>query len=165
DDKFAWDAEDGGQYSTTHLVAPEADGAQSVYAADVDGDGDLDVLSASFEDDKIAWYENLLIINAIEDEEHILSWQRSSVNYPNPFRTSTTIRFNLERTAAVNLAVYDISGKLVKTIIDQILTAGAQAHVWNGRNNNGKEATSGLYLYKLVIDTEFRDMQKMVIIR
>ncbi len=41
-----------------------------------------------------------------------MSWPRSTVNYPNPFRLSTTIRFNLERSAAVNLAVYDMSGKL-----------------------------------------------------
>jgi hypothetical protein len=40
------------------IVQSETNGPQSVYAADLDGDGDLDVLSASMEDDKIAWYEN-----------------------------------------------------------------------------------------------------------
>ena len=40
---------------TEHAISTSADGAQSVHAADVDGDGDMDVLSASFSDDKIAW--------------------------------------------------------------------------------------------------------------
>ena len=43
---------------TEHAISTSADGASSVYAADVDADGDLDVLSASYGDDKIAWYEN-----------------------------------------------------------------------------------------------------------
>ncbi len=43
---------------TPHIITTGADGAFSVYAVDVDGDGDIDVLSASRDDDKIAWYEN-----------------------------------------------------------------------------------------------------------
>ncbi len=43
---------------TQRVISTAADGARSVFAADVDGDGDTDVLSASFNDDKIAWYEN-----------------------------------------------------------------------------------------------------------
>jgi len=44
---------------TEYSISTSADNAYSVYAADVDGDGDMDVLSASYNDDKIAWYENL----------------------------------------------------------------------------------------------------------
>jgi len=40
------------------VISSNADGPYSVYAADIDGDGDMDVLSASYSDDKIAWYEN-----------------------------------------------------------------------------------------------------------
>ena len=43
---------------TAHTITSSADGAHSVYAVDIDGDGDIDVLSASVNDDKIAWYEN-----------------------------------------------------------------------------------------------------------
>jgi phage terminase large subunit-like protein len=61
DDKIAWYANDGSPAVgawTAHTISTAADGARSVFAADVDGDGDLDVLSASVFDAKIAWYEN-----------------------------------------------------------------------------------------------------------
>ena len=59
-DTIAWYENNGASPPTftDHVIATNADGARSVYATDVDGDGDLDVLSASANDDKIAWYEN-----------------------------------------------------------------------------------------------------------
>jgi hypothetical protein len=51
-------ASSGGVFGVQSTISSEADGAQSVIAVDVDGDGDIDVLSASFNDDRIAWYEN-----------------------------------------------------------------------------------------------------------
>ena len=59
DDKIAWYENDGSQNFTAHTDQYHADGAHSVFAADMDNDGDLDVLSASINDDKIAWYEQL----------------------------------------------------------------------------------------------------------
>ncbi len=60
DDKIAWYENDGGSPPgfKERVISLAADGAQSVFAADVDGDGDMDVLSASEWDDTIAWYEN-----------------------------------------------------------------------------------------------------------
>ena len=55
---IAWYENDGSEAFTAHTITTTADGAYSVYAADMDGDGDMDVLSASENDDKIAWYEN-----------------------------------------------------------------------------------------------------------
>ena len=58
DNMIAWYENDGNENFTEHIITTNADGARSVYAIDVDSDGDIDVLSASYYDDKIAWYEN-----------------------------------------------------------------------------------------------------------
>jgi hypothetical protein len=58
DDSIAWYENDGGGNFRAHTITTDVKGADSVYAADVDSDGDVDVLSASCVDDKIAWYEN-----------------------------------------------------------------------------------------------------------
>ncbi|MGQ0701199.1 MAG: FG-GAP-like repeat-containing protein [Panacagrimonas sp.] len=60
DNKIAWYENDGAPVPgfTLHTISTTAAGARSAYAADLDGDGDVDVLSASYIDDKIAWYEN-----------------------------------------------------------------------------------------------------------
>ena len=55
DDKIAWYENDGSESFTEHSISTSADAAKYVYAADVDADGDIDVLSASSNDDKIAW--------------------------------------------------------------------------------------------------------------
>ncbi|NIQ19394.1 MAG: hypothetical protein GTN95_04140, partial [Gammaproteobacteria bacterium] len=61
DDKIAWyeNLDGAGNFGPQQVITTAADGAFSVFAADLDGDGDIDVLSASIDDDKIAWYENL----------------------------------------------------------------------------------------------------------
>jgi len=60
DDKIAWyeNTDGNGTFGTQQVISINANGANSVYCADTDGDGDMDVLSASWNDDKIAWYEN-----------------------------------------------------------------------------------------------------------
>jgi hypothetical protein len=57
---------DGNENFTPHTIATSANGPASVYAVDVDGDGDMDVLSASQDDDKIAWYENLTLLVSLK---------------------------------------------------------------------------------------------------
>ena len=70
-------------------------------------------------------------------------------NYPNPFNPETTISFRLQSTMSVNLAIYDMRGGLVRTLLSRAVSAGSHSVVWDGLNNAGDSATSGVYIYRL----------------
>jgi hypothetical protein len=72
---------------------------------------------------------------------------------PNPFRTDTVIRYSLDRPAsAARLAVYDIQGRLVRTLAAGASTAGAHVVVWDGRDDGGRSVPAGVYLYRFDAD-------------
>jgi subtilisin-like proprotein convertase family protein len=71
-------------------------------------------------------------------------------NFPNPFgKTKTAIQYRLARTARTTLNVYDITGKLITTLVDREQEAGPQIATWNGTDLSGKAAPSGIYFYRL----------------
>jgi hypothetical protein len=71
-------------------------------------------------------------------------------NYPNPFNPSTTIAFHLPHSGATSLKVYDVRGRLVRTLINEVRQAGQHHQEWDGRNNQGQRVASGVYMYRLV---------------
>ncbi len=70
-------------------------------------------------------------------------------NHPNPFNPSTTIAFSLERDGEVELAVYDLAGRRVATLLDGLVPAGNHEVFWNGRDQAGRTASAGMYLVQL----------------
>ena len=72
-----------------------------------------------------------------------------AVSYPNPFNPSTTIHFDLPREVRVELAIYDVKGRLVKTLFQGSLPAGGHDEVWLGRDDQGREVPSGVYVCRL----------------
>ena len=74
-------------------------------------------------------------------------------NHPNPFNPSTTISYNVEQAGYVSLKVYDVMGRLVRTLVDnQYVSAGYETGysvVWNGLDDHGQKASAGLYIYRL----------------
>ena len=73
-----------------------------------------------------------------------------SQNYPNPFNPTTEINFQLASSANVHIAVYDMMGRQVDTLVDQNMGAGSYTATWNGRDAGGNQVASGVYLYKIV---------------
>ncbi|HOX26645.1 MAG TPA: FlgD immunoglobulin-like domain containing protein [Candidatus Krumholzibacteria bacterium] len=69
-------------------------------------------------------------------------------NYPNPFNPKTTIMLNLPKTGDVSLKVYNVRGELVRTLIDGPMEAGSHRIEWNGDNDQGSRAPSGVYFYE-----------------
>jgi hypothetical protein len=72
-----------------------------------------------------------------------------SQNYPNPFNPSTTIKYQLAADSKVSLAIYDMLGQKVKTLVNDIREAGYYTVEWNSLNENGQKVTSGIYIYRL----------------
>jgi len=70
-------------------------------------------------------------------------------NRPNPFNPSTTIAFALPQPGRASLRVYDMKGRLVKTLVDESLPAGGHSAAWDGSDVSGGNAASGVYLYEL----------------
>jgi len=70
-------------------------------------------------------------------------------NFPNPFNPQTSIQFTLNGTADTRLDVYDISGRKVRTLLNNVLDAGEHTVPFNGRDDAGRELASGTYLAKL----------------
>jgi len=75
-------------------------------------------------------------------------------NYPNPFNPETQITFSLPETEHINLSVYNLKGQLVKILADEILPAGENNLIWNGKNELDRKVSSGIYLLRLKSDNE-----------
>ena len=70
-------------------------------------------------------------------------------NYPNPFNPETTIRFELPEKSQISLNIYDITGKLIKTLVNGKKEAGYHLVIWNGKDEKGRDVTSGIYFYQI----------------
>jgi len=85
-------------------------------------------------------------------------------NYPNPFSKETVIRFQIPDFSKVSLKIYDISGRLVRILIDGKLDAGYHTVRWDGRDERGKKVGGGIYFCRFT-DGKFTDTRKMVLLR
>ena len=106
-----------GNFSSTQIISTNTDGALSVYAIDLDGDGDKDVLSASYDDNKIAWYKNQLYAVGVPNEPNNLAANATALTCTLINNTSTPntlqIQYNAPQTQPSTLQLYNIMGSLV----------------------------------------------------
>jgi photosystem II stability/assembly factor-like uncharacterized protein len=75
-------------------------------------------------------------------------------NVPNPFNPTTTLRFVVPARERVTLAIYDVAGRHVRTLVDGIREAGMNEAVWNGTDANGDPVASGIYVTRLEVGTQ-----------
>ncbi len=85
-------------------------------------------------------------------------------NYPNPFNPSTSIRYSLARAAVVQLAVYDLAGRCIKILHSGMQPSGDHTVSWDGRNDQGRLVSSGVYIYRMEAEAFCRS-GKMVFVR
>lgn len=87
-------------------------------------------------------------------------------NYPNPFNPLTIIKYSIKKRSHVTLRIYDVTGRLVKTLVNEKQSPRDEGYTikWDGRNTAGNFVSSGVYFYRLV-SKDFSLTKKMVIIR
>lgn len=144
DAKVAWyENMDGqGSFGTQQIISTNAQAVFSVQAADLDNDGDMDALSASRNDNKVAWYENFTVLS-IED----VRLSQTKI-YPNPARDTLFIE---SATALNGITILDVAGKQVYTS-DKDLRQINVNHLAKGMYFLKLESENSHFLKKLIID-------------
>jgi len=112
-----------------------------------------------------------LILSFREDNNSSLSSKNELIprsftlhqNYPNPFNPLTTIDYTLNERSRVYVAIYDISGRLVKTLLNGPQSAGNKSLVWNSTNNKNEPLPGGLYIYSVSTENSIHRKKMMLL--
>ena len=85
-------------------------------------------------------------------------------NYPNPFNPDTNIRFDVAQDGPVQIGIYNVTGQLVRQLVDGNRPAGSYQVNWNGQNSRGAAVPSGIYFCRMTAG-QFTDIKKMALIK
>ena len=85
-------------------------------------------------------------------------------NYPNPFNPITTLRYNVPEKILVRISIFDISGNLIKMLVNEVKNAGFYSARWGAINDNGQPVSAGVYFYKIQAGN-FVDTKKMILLK
>ena len=138
--------------------------------ADLNNDGFEELLIGTF-DGGVHLYQQTLNITET-DNDQLLSSNIICSNYPNPFNSSATISFSCHRDAEnTEINIYNIKGQKVKTLDcirqlpDAKATRSLYSKTWNGKDDNNKPVSSGIYFYKLKSGQKSSTLKKMILLR
>lgn len=155
------------------LRMPESASLASDIAFDYMRDGDMVTIAAAAIEGS-----ELFRVNGMSDAPEVVSAKLNGAeamvavpmsfdlhqNTPNPFNPSTTITFSLPESAPVTLAIYDVNGRMVRTLVSGERAAGLHEVVWNGMDDNGRAVASGVYVYRLTAGEKIAT-QRLALIR
>ena len=111
----------------------------------------------------------IVIPNPVSDDDEVVDMFSTALlgNFPNPFNPYTSINFVVARhTLQVHIEVFDIRGRLIRTLLDGSREFGAGSHsvVWDGRDDVGREVSSGIYFYRMRAG-EYQSVRKMILMK
>jgi len=101
---------------------------------------------------------------SVDDPDLVESGTILKGNYPNPFNPETTIEFSLTEPGEVTIAIYNIKGQLVRSLVNDSYQAGSHSVVWDGRADNGREVVSGIYFSRME-SGNYSGIRKMIMIK
>lgn len=161
---FALGTGDGSGFGAAVDLASLGGGARGVAVADFDGDGRLD-LAATGGALAGVWFSGTDgVTTGVEEAPSAPRAATLHQNAPNPFNPRTTIRFSTPAGRA-SLRVYDVGGRLVRTLVDGAVRAGSHEVDWDGRDRHGRTAASGVYFYRLEVAGAASESRRMVLMK
>ncbi len=110
-------------------------------------------------------YEFQGIPQSNDENEIIVPEITRITNYPNPFNPTTTIKLDLAESGKIELAIYNIKGQKVKTLLDAYSSKGIFEIIWRGIDDNKKKVSSGQYFIKLKVNGKERAVSKCVLLK
>jgi flagellar hook assembly protein FlgD len=133
---------------------------------DLDNNNSYEILGASEDGKIVALSGGTGAVTGIKQDLslNIPKEYRLNQNYPNPFNPSTTISFDLPEAARVEIKIYDILGRLIRSFEFNSLPAGIHEVVWNGKDRNNINAPSGIYIYQARLN-EHKISKQMLLLK
>jgi|GEM_PF-5047629 len=151
-------------------------GAGRVYGEQYNEDGTIDfyteltsysVSGSGFfpEDLGNTWeYEETVVFPSPVNDQEMPVMATLANAYPNPFNPSTQLAFELTESGPVRLGIYDATGRLITTLVDEHRADGHHEVTWNGRDNSGRLSPAGVYLYRLEHGS-FSETKRMTLVK
>ena len=100
-----------------------------------------------------------------EENKSAISFNNElSGNYPNPFNPTTSIQFEINKSGLTELTIYNVKGELVNTLVSEFLSSGKYSRQWNGKDDENRQVSSGMYFYKLK-NGSFSCTRKMILLK
>ena len=144
---------------------------QDFHFADIDHDGRTNLVFAQIANYNVRLedYESDTIVVAVNPPSELPGKFELFQNYPNPFNPTTAITFYLPLHSHVEIRIYDILGKEVRALVKNDLPQGTHTVSWNGITNEGGDAASGVYFYRMTVlegrGTLFAQTRKLLLLR
>ncbi len=110
------------------------------------------------------WYAAAVTTVDIAEDVQLPKEFKLYQNYPNPFNPSTAIAFDLPERSKVRLTIYNVLGQPVAELTSKTFEPGHHKIIWNGKNQSGSRAASGLYIYRLQTDKHVK-VKKMLLVK
>ena len=155
----------------TYITHPELQGQGSVTHQTIYSYTDNTVLSAETYDYRLADVDydgnkvyHSMTVMGVSPNDVVPETFTLYPAYPNPFNPTTNIRYDLPVNALVNITIYDIMGRSIRSLVNSKQTAGYRSIRWDGKNNLGEGVSAGMYIY-MIQAGDFRQTKKMVLLK
>lgn len=123
-----------------------------------------DTITIAVSDIQRIEFTNITGVEDYQELQQIIESFKLMQNYPNPFNPSTTIEYQIPKTSNIILSIFDVSGKLIKEILNETQAEGAYKVTWDGTNQSNTNVASGIYIYTIKCGEQLLS-KRMILIR